>query len=86
MLSIALFLSLFTLTCVNAQALGPTAEIKDNGQISGVEILQPSGEIFNQAIREILSNMPKWKPATENNLPSASGPICQLKFRLEQLS
>jgi hypothetical protein len=58
-------------------------EIKADGQIGNITILESPGEIFDQILLDLLSTMPAWNPAMKGNVPIASSHILQLQFRLQ---
>lgn len=43
--------------------------VSPEGNLTGFEVLQSAGNIYDQEVIRVLKKMPKWKPAIQNNLP-----------------
>jgi protein TonB len=43
--------------------------VSPEGNLTGFEVLQSAGNIYDQEVIRVLKKMPKWKPAIQNNMP-----------------
>jgi protein TonB len=46
-------------------------QVSAEGVVTGFEVLQSGGKIYDNEVIRVLKRMPKWKPAIQNNLPVA---------------
>ena len=45
--------------------------VAEDGSVTGFNVLQSSGALYDNEVIRVLKRMPKWKPAIRNNLPAA---------------
>jgi protein TonB len=43
--------------------------VSTEGSLTGFEVLQSAGNIYDQEVIRVLKKMPKWKPALQNSVP-----------------
>jgi protein TonB len=46
-------------------------QVSTEGMVTGFEILQSGGTIYDNEVIRVLKKMPRWKPAIQNNMPVA---------------
>lgn len=58
-------------------------EIKSDGSVGEVIVLRSPGVEFEDAVKALLNDMPKWNPAVKNGKAVDGAAILQLRFRLQ---
>lgn len=56
--------------------------VESDGTVTHPRILVPSSPIVDRTFIQVLSSMPKWKPAMKNGLPVKSEVVCPISLRL----